>query len=180
MFFPENEPQSFLLLFSKIHKLVESKINDGDLKGAAQLLFSSDTSAPDTAETLAALQNKHPPAPAVPDLPDPPSPASPCLLSSEDAVQHAIMSFKNGSAGGLDGLTPQHLKDLTIGMPGGQNTNLVSSITRMVNMMLTGKVNSDVVATLYGANLFALKKRRGNPSYRCGVNLSKTYLQNLL
>ncbi|XP_063386119.1 uncharacterized protein LOC134672146 [Cydia fagiglandana] len=121
---------------SQINKLVESKINDGDIKGAAQLLFSSDTSAPDTPETLTALQSKHPPAPAVPDLPDPPSSALPCLQCSEDAVQIAIASFKNGSAGGLDGITPQHLKDLT-----------------------SGKVNPSILSTLYGANLCALKKK---------------------
>lgn len=73
----------------------------------------------------------------------------------------AIVSFKNGSAGGLDGITPQHLKDLIIGVPGGRNDDLLSSITRLVNLMLAGKVNEEVVPTLYGANLCALRKKDG-------------------
>lgn len=144
-----------------VFKVVEGKVNDGDLKGAAQILFSSDTSAPDTPDTLATLQGKHPPAPAVLNYPDPPSSALPCLQASEDAVMASLMSFKNGSAGGLDGITPQHLKDLIVGVPGSRNNALLSSITRLVNFMLAGKVDTEIASTLYGANLCALGKKDG-------------------
>ncbi|KAL0860637.1 hypothetical protein ABMA27_009987 [Loxostege sticticalis] len=132
------------------------------LMGAARILFSSDTAAPNSLDTLTALQSKHPSAPSTPLLPDPPSATLPCLQATEDAVMAAIMSFNNGSAGGLDGITPQHLKDLVVSAPSGLHASLLTSITRLVNLMLGGKVNSEVTSTLYGANLCALTKKDGS------------------
>lgn len=127
----------------------------------SRTLFTSDTSAPDTPKTLAALLDKHPPAPAVPNYPEPPDPALAGLYASEDAVMAAIESFRSGSAGGLENLSPQHLKDLLLGFPGGRNQDLLASRTRLVNLMLSGKEDASVVPTLYGAGLCALRKKDG-------------------
>ncbi|KAL0851919.1 hypothetical protein ABMA28_000206 [Loxostege sticticalis] len=102
-----------------ITSIIESKVNDGDLKGAARILFFSDTAAPNSLDTLA-------------------------------------------SAGVLDGITPQNLKDLVMSAPSGLHAGLLTSITRLVNLMLGGKVNSEATATLYGANLCALAKKDGS------------------
>ncbi|XP_072947725.1 uncharacterized protein [Epargyreus clarus] len=72
------------------------------------------------------------------------------------------MSFKNGSAGGLDALTPQHFKDLVCGATGDSGRVLLNDITNLINFMLSGKVNPEVTNLLYGANLCALKKKDGS------------------
>ncbi|XP_072937101.1 uncharacterized protein [Epargyreus clarus] len=145
---------------SNIFKKVEQKVTDGDLKGAATILFSNDVIAPDSPATLSALLEKHPPASIH---------GSPEFLNIEDdplqitpkQVLAAVMCFKNGSAGGLDGLTPQHLKDLVGGHVGDAGQLLLNSITQLINIMLAGKVTSDVTHILYGANICALKKKDG-------------------
>ncbi|XP_041976142.1 myrosinase 1-like [Aricia agestis] len=71
------------------------------------------------------------------------------------------MSFPPGSAGGLDGITSQHLKDLTSGCCGDAGEKLLQEVTNLCNLMLRGEVASDIVDILYGANLCALRKRDG-------------------
>lgn len=145
-----------------IFQKVESKVSDGDLKGAAQLLFTSDVIAPDTPETLAALIDKHPPS-LTPILSSPlPSLSSvEPLHVTEREIKAAVMSFKNGSAGGIDALSPQHLKDLIFGGTGDTGQALLQDLTALINLMISGKVNSKITPLLYGANLCALKKKDG-------------------
>lgn len=142
-------------------KSIENKISDGDLKGAARLLFSNDVLSPDNPNTLAALLTKHPPAPSTPYFFDPPTAIESCLQIKNTDVFNAIISFKTGSAAGLDGLSPQHLKDLTSPSVGDAGEKLVSSITKLVNFMYSGSIHPDIVPTLYGANLIALTKKDG-------------------
>jgi hypothetical protein len=146
---------------TKIFRKVEQKVIDGDIKGAAQLLFSNDVVAPDSPDTVSALLSKHPLPAASLCLPDPPDPTAPHLIASTKDVLAAVMSFKNGSAGGLDGLSPQHLKDLLGGATGDTGSHLLDGITQLINLMLSGKVCSAVLEILYGANLCALKKKDG-------------------
>jgi hypothetical protein len=140
---------------------IEAKISDGDLKGAARLLFSNDVLSPDTPDTLSALQTKHPPGPSNPYFLDPPQTNQACLEIKNRDVHEAIFSFKTGSAAGLDGLSPQHLKDLTSHSVGDAGERLVCSITKLINCMYTGTTNPDIVPILYGANLIALTKKDG-------------------
>jgi hypothetical protein len=144
-------------IFSK----VEEKIQDGDLKGAARLLFSNDTLAPDTPDTISALKSKHPPGPSSPFFVDPPSEPAICLRAKEEDVLAAIASFPMGSASGLDGISPQHLRDLTGHGVGVAGNNVISALTGLVNLMLLGNVCQDVTPVLYGANLIALTKKDG-------------------
>lgn len=146
--------------YNKI-KTIESKLSEGNVSGAARLLFSNDDLASHSAETFAALRAKHPVPSASSQLPDPPGPDVSAASVSVDAVHQAILSFPNGSAGGLDGLSPQHLKDLTTVPSGDTGAALLIQLTALINLMLSGLVNAEVVPLLYGANLIALAKKDG-------------------
>ncbi|XP_061709915.1 uncharacterized protein LOC133519817 isoform X2 [Cydia pomonella] len=99
-------------------KSIENKLSDGNLKGATRLLFSSDTLATYSPAVLNALQEKHPCASMPSPQPNSPAATSQPLQVSKTAILHAILSFPAGSAGGLDGISPQHLKDLTSPLAG--------------------------------------------------------------
>ena len=145
---------------------VESKLSEGDIKGAARLLFSSDVVAPYSPETLAALESKHPAPRDDLSFPDPPDHPDPLVRDSFFQISAplliaAVSSFRSGSAGGLDGLTPQHLKDLLSSGAGAAGESLSRELAALINLMLSGGVNDAVVDVLYGANLCALRKKDG-------------------
>lgn len=150
---PYNKPTTFNII-----KQIESKVNDGEIKGAAQLLFSDDC---DDHDTLAVLASKHPPSAIGTQLPEPPKPSDRTPKKTAKETLAAIMSFRNGSAGGLDHLTPQHLKDLLCKAVGETGRTLLHDITRLANFMLSGKVCEEITDILFGANLIALKKKDG-------------------
>ncbi len=80
---------------------------------------------------------------------------------SEEKNIHAIRSFPSDSAGGPDGLIPQHLKDMT-----GPTTNvgaqaLLSALTRFVTLVLQGKTPMSIRPFFFGASLTALTKKEG-------------------
>lgn len=164
-----NNPDLFLpqqistskLTPKSLTQYVESKISDGDIKGAARILFSDDAVAPNSPDTLSALQEKHPPSAADLALPDPPEDTDEALQATPEQVYRAVMSFRSGSAGGLDGLSPQHLKDLLSSANTDVGDSLLKELTALVNLMLLGRVHQGVSTTLYGANLCALKKKDG-------------------
>ena len=91
---------------------MSEKLEEGDFKGAVCLACSKNSMADRSDVTFAALKEKHPPHPesAIPS----PRDCSDLVLSvSAEDVAVAIRSFLNGSAGGPDGLRPEHLKDMT-------------------------------------------------------------------
>ena len=143
---------------------VESKLSEGDIRGAARLLFSSDVVAPYSPESFSALESKHP-APAdgltFPDPPVNPIVQETSIKITAPQLIAAVSSFRSGSAGGLDGLTPQHLKDLLSSGAGDAGESLLGELAALVNLMLSGGVNDAVVDVLYGANLCALRKKDG-------------------
>ena len=83
------------------------KLEEGDFKGAISLACLEDTFAELNAETLSALQQKHPNP--HPDSSIPPSPPPRIFEVSIEEIVKAIKSFPNGSAGGTDGLQPQRI-----------------------------------------------------------------------
>jgi hypothetical protein len=139
---------------------VASKLEEGNFKAAIRIICSEDKPALDTPETLAALQHKHPPAPV--DRKTPCDPASSerftALQVSNEEVSRAISSFPAGSAGGPDGITPQHLKDL---MAFGVDENIGQHLSDLVNLLLMGGLPEEVNEVIYGANLLALSKKDG-------------------
>lgn len=140
-------------------KIVENKLSEGDTKGAIKLLFSDDSLAVHSPDTLGALREKHPTTAASPTRGTDHKQIS--LRVTEEATDRAIRSFSNGSAGGLDGISPQHLKDLTDPFLGDVRKDLLRELTSLLNLMLAGRVPSDITPILYGANLVALKKKDG-------------------
>lgn len=138
-------------------KRASIKLEDGDVKGAIRTLSSNDSFAPRNQTTLAALKTLHPPAP--PDRRNVPTSIIPALQVTPADVRVAIMSFPNGSAGGPDGLRPQHLKDLIAGC--SDDASLLISITDFVNAMLQGRAPSSVQPTLFGGALSAFSKKTG-------------------
>lgn len=94
-------------------------------------------------------------------LPDP-SNKNPIYLEVEtNQVQDSILSFPHGLASGLDGISPQHLKDLISKSANEQGNKLLENIIKLINFMLKGKVNSEIVKFFYGANLCSLNKKDG-------------------
>jgi hypothetical protein len=122
-----------------IYKTAENKISDGDIRGAIRLLSSSDVFAANNSDTFAHFEEKHPPPSRTLNLPDAPNENVDYLSVSEDKVFKAIMSFPNGSSAGLDGIRPQHLKDLIGKSSCDAGQRLLSEITRLCNFMFSGK-----------------------------------------
>ena len=141
---------------SNIATLVSKKIDQGNVRGAVQLLSSSDNIAEANLENAAILRQKHPAR----QYDMPPSPSAPeCLTVQEKVVSSYVMSFTNGSSGGLDGLRPQHLKDMISCVPYGEQ--LLSTLTSFVNFVLGGGVPEEVRHVFFGANLIAFNKPDG-------------------
>lgn len=75
-------------------------------------------------------------------------------------VRSGIVTFPPGSAGGLDGLRPQILKDL-ISVGGVVPAKLVDAIAGLVDHCLRGQVPPSICPLFFGATLTALKKKTG-------------------
>ena len=138
-------------------KRASAKLEEGDVRGAIRILASKDTVAPVNDVTVASLRVLHPSAPV--DLrPAPASFVTPLQATVLD-VRAAIMSFPNGSAGGPDGLRPQHLKDLMAGK--GEDDALLAAITQLINLILAGGTPDQVRPIIFGAALTAIMKKGG-------------------
>ena len=81
------------------------------------------------------------------------------LTVLETHVSKAIISFPAGSAGGPDGLSPQHLKDLINCREAG--SDLITALTAFVNMCLSGSCPRDISNIFFGGKLISLNKKSG-------------------
>lgn len=99
---------------SKVNKIkkVETKLSDGDVRDAIRILCLEGSLAEPDAATILKLREKHPEAPNVSVFPDPAhysiKPSNVLIFE----IKKSISSFKPGSAGGVDSLTSQHLRNL--------------------------------------------------------------------
>ena len=110
-----------------------------DFKGAVRLACSEDTFAERSDVTYTVLREKHPAPPLDSSIPPPPTQARGLHISEPEIVK-AILSFPCGSAGGSNGLRPQHLKDM-IGPSGdGAANNLVRSLVVFAGLVLSAEV----------------------------------------
>jgi hypothetical protein len=66
------------------------------------------------------------------------------LVVYEADITEAIKSFPNGSAGVLDQLRPQHLKEMTSALTDEVGSWLTAELTRFVNLCLAGAVPSEM------------------------------------
>ena len=144
----------------RLRKGVNAKLIEGDISAAVRLVVSEDTILQPTDEVLEALRLKHPEPPA--DLlPTPPAIPNQHLSVSTNDITRAIRSFPASSSGGIDGLRPGHIKDLTSPRLAEAGIRLISSITKLVNLMLNGDLGQYARDLLFSANLTALKKKDG-------------------
>jgi hypothetical protein len=137
---------------------VSSKIDDGNIKAALRILTSEDKQAIVNEDTIKALHTKHPAA-AAGRRPSPIPNDYAALQVTETVVQAVIKSFPAGSAGGPDGIRPQHIMDMINNTETG--SALLTSITNFVNMLLRGECHQEVTPILFGGSLIALDKKSG-------------------
>jgi hypothetical protein len=137
-------------------------LSDGDLRGAIRLLCSQDSLAPNDETTFLKLQEKHPkPQEKKTIKHNIIDGLSSCSSVTSNEVYNAIMSFYPGSAGGLDSLKPQHLKDLISDKLGLSSSNLLSSLAKIIDLMFLGLIPLEISQIIYGASLCALSKKDG-------------------
>ena len=83
------------------------------------------------------------------------------MTVSEGDVMEAIRSFPKGSAGGPDGLRPQHLQDMVGASAGAGGAMLLQSLTAFTNLVLAGDIPVETRPFFFGASLTALNKKDG-------------------
>ena len=135
------------------------KLEEGDVKGAIRTLCSDETMREPDEESWNILISKHPQAPSDrrTTTRDDITAAAPVQVTLAEK-REAIQSFPQGSAGGRDGLRPQHLKDMAAGDTG---MAFLASMTEFVNFLLMGNSPTFIRPLLFGANLLALNKKGG-------------------
>ena len=79
-----------------------------------------------------------------------------CFSTSEFFVHKALMSFPNGSSAGLDGISPQILKNFAANSNGQTGLNFFRALTNLVNVILEGKVPFELRPYFFGAKLIVL------------------------
>jgi hypothetical protein len=138
------------------------KFNKGNLKATCRILLNEDSVADPNDASYLRLLDKHPQYldHDLTGLSDPPACDNfqPIKVSE---VQQAIRSFPADSAGGLDGLKATHLLDLTINSDEPAAKGLLESICKLCNLMLQGRVPTEICPILYGGKLISIKKKCG-------------------
>jgi len=72
---------------------------------------------------------------------------------TEPDILQAIRSFPAGSAGGPDGVRPQHILEMVNCRQAGPE--LLSALTGFVNCLLQGEIHPRMSPVLFGGNLIA-------------------------
>ena len=121
------------------------KIENFDTKGAMRIITSNESIADMTDETYTKLIQMHPSPSRNIQIPEPSNDSTPILQVKDFEVKTSILSFANGSSSGIDGISPQHLKDLISVSAGEHGIKLLASITKLINFMLEGKVKDCIV-----------------------------------
>ena len=138
-----------------------TKLEEGDFRGTVRLACSEDAVAEHNDATVAALWAKHPAPHPDTNFPLPPQenePQPPIAVTEQD-VARAVLSFPRGSAGGPDGLLPQHLKDLISYSARAGGKKLLAALTAFTNLVLSGITPVQVRPLFFGATLTALNKK---------------------
>jgi len=151
---PSDRPSSFSEEEQRA-KRASFKLQEGDVRGAARVLSSQESLAPRNKATEDILRTIHPAQPA--DRRVTPQLLGSPIIATVSHIKDAVRGFTPGSAGGKDGLKPQHLKDLLF-HPG---SDLATSLTNFVNLVLSGGVPDPVRPCFFGASLIPFAKKGG-------------------
>ena len=142
---------------------VYSKLEEVDFRWAVRLASSpSTTLVADNPENLQKLKNKHPDSRPDTDIP-PFQPATTDfhLSITPSMVRKAVFSFPAGSAGGPDGLRPQHLKDILGSCRDDLELDFLSSLSNFIGLVVGGEVPYAVGAFFLGPHLLVFLRRMG-------------------
>ena len=126
--------------------------------------------------TFSALQLKHPASHPDSSIPPLPLDVAHTASVSIEEVAKAIRSFPNDSAGGPDGLRPQHLKKLVGPATSGGGHSLLSALASFVTLILAGRTPPSNRPPsnrpfFFGATLIALEKDGGVRPIAVGCTL---------
>ena len=117
---------------------------NGDVRGAVRIACSEDTLAELNEEILSALRAKHPPQPPGSCFPLAPAVNTSLPFLAEGEIVQPIRSFPCNSAGGPDGLRPQHLVDLTSASAERGGRELLIALSSFILHILDGNTPSSI------------------------------------
>lgn len=144
----------------QVVKTVNRKLGEGDFSGAMLVLCSNETIAEINDDTLLKLEKKHP-SDSIPILNEPV--LEECLpATSINSISKCISSFPISSSGGIDGLRPRHIKDLTSFTCGDTAEKLKNSIAKLADLAKNGKIHKNIVKIFYSGRLIAFIKDNGD------------------
>ncbi|XP_026396172.1 uncharacterized protein LOC113290799 [Papaver somniferum] len=155
---PVSKPRSKKTQESAKLQACRKKLNFGNYTSAIRVL-SSNGIAPCITDTLKELQEKHPHA-HPPTIPAEAITADPIVVDT-GSVLGAIKNFPKGTSCGRDGLRAQHLLDAMSGASSAVADELVTSITKVVNILLAGKCPAILGEYIASAPLTPLQKPGG-------------------
>ncbi|ESO08604.1 hypothetical protein HELRODRAFT_169483 [Helobdella robusta] len=112
----------------------EELIEQGNVINAMRTLASKDTMAPDSADILNSPKVEHPSTPL--DKKSSPIKKSISVTVNPQPIMLCLRQFPKGTSGGRDGLTPQHLRDLTHDKL--ETTDLINEMICFINLQLSG------------------------------------------
>ena len=157
---PTNHHLSNMSPTQSLLSLVHRKLSLGDVSAAIRVMASDDTILDVTPEVLRSLRLKHPGAPAAADFPPFP-PDINGFSASENDVVRVLSHFAVGNSGGIDGLRPAHLRDLTSDSIAEAGQHLIRSLTTLVNRLLNADVSDHARKLLSSAILTAHRNKDG-------------------
>ena len=143
-----------------LKRMVSSKFNDFDIKGAVRFLSSDNVFAPMVLETVSFLRSIHPLGDPVSDINFDHILTAPIM--TESSVKKSFLSFPNGSGSGPDLLHPQHLKDIISTSLGASANSVLRSISRFASFVSSTKIPDSIKHLFFGAHLYALQKKGGD------------------
>ena len=146
--------------YASLANRVSAKLEEGDFRGAVRLVCSTEPVCRADETSLKLLQEKHPPSHPDSSFPSSETPFEPPVMSSSSVIK-AVFSFPAGSAGGPDGLRPQHLKDLVSYSLSEGSASLITSLTAFVNFAISGNVPINARPFFFRATLTGLRKNDG-------------------
>ena len=143
----DRKPKQKSELDQRLRSII-TKLDKSNVEGGIRIPVGDDKIADSTVDNYAALKTKHPQRETcfVPDTTD-----IEYFSTSEFLVHEALLSFPNISTAGLDGISPNVLKELTAKWIGQTGLTFLRALTNRVNVILQGKVPFDFRPYFFGA-----------------------------